>query len=152
MTEYDARAWLAEYPDNRKELRDVDAPSRTVVDAFDEIVTQYPERAIVHYFDGTVTVADLDRLSDEFAAALIERGFNAGDRAVLYMQNVPQYVIAELAVWKAGGVVVSANPMYRDRELAQIIADSSATALITLESLHRDVAADVTADPRSPSS
>lgn len=150
MTEYDARAWLAEYPDNRKELRDVDAPSRTVVDAFDEIVTQYPERAIVHYFDGTVTVADLDRLSDEFAAALIERGFNAGDRAVLYMQNVPQYVIAELAVWKAGGVVVSANPMYRDRELAQIIADSSATALITLESLHRDVAADVTADLEVP--
>lgn len=146
MTVYDERVWLAQYPDDRRALHADEPHTRTVLDAFALIVARRPDHPILRYFETAMSSADLDRRSDAFAAALIERGFAAGDRAVLYMQNVPQYVIAQLAVWKAGGIVVSANPMYRERELTEIITDSGARVLVTLESLHRDVAASVVAD------
>ncbi|MBM7369006.1 class I adenylate-forming enzyme family protein [Gordonia hydrophobica] len=145
MTAYDDRVWLTQYPPDRQTLRPTDTAVRTVLDAFADVVAARADQPAIHYFDTTLTAADLDRLSDAFAVALVDRGFAVGDRAVLYLQNVPQYVIAQLGIWKAGGIVVSANPMYRDRELAEIVADSGATVLVTLESLHRDVAASVAA-------
>ena len=145
MTVYDERVWLTQYPEGRRALHTADSSVSTVLDAFSAIVAECPDRAIVHYFDATISAGELDRLSDAFAVSLVGRGFAPRDRAVLYLQNVPQYVIAQLAVWKAGGVVVSANPMYRGRELTEIVTDSGAAALITLDSLYRDVAADVVA-------
>ena len=54
-----------------------------------------------------------------------------------------------LAAWKAGGIVVSINPMNKGRELTYLLEDSGAKVLITLESLYRDVAARSCRAPRS---
>jgi long-chain acyl-CoA synthetase len=54
----------------------------------------------------------------------------------VYLQNVPQWPVVMLGVWKAGGVVVPVNPMLRERELQVILADSGATVLVALESLY----------------
>ncbi len=48
-----------------------------------------------------------------------------------------------LATWKVGGIVVPVNPMLKERELAFVLRDSQAAALVSLESLHDDVAASV---------
>jgi len=52
-------------------------------------------------------------------------------------------VIAQLGTWKAGGIAVSINPMNKQRELADLLADSGATVLVCLQSLWHDVAAAV---------
>ena len=54
----------------------------------------------------------------------------------LYLQNVPQYVIALLAVWKLGGIVVAVNPMLTPGEVAKLLADSTPEVLLTLDELH----------------
>ena len=61
----------------------------------------------------------------------------------MYLQNVPQFVLAVLATWKAGGIVVPINPMNKERELTYAIEDSGATVLVTLESLYTDVVSKV---------
>ena len=66
-----------------------------------------------------------------------------GDRVALYLQNVPQFVVALLAIWKLGAVAVPINPMLREREVAYLLADSEATALICLQELWHAVAAKV---------
>ena len=58
-------------------------------------------------------------MSDALAVALQQRGVEAGDRIAMYLQNIPQVLIAVLAVWKCGAVVVPCNPMLRERELVQ---------------------------------
>ena len=63
----------------------------------------------------------------------------------LYLQNVPQFVIGLVATWKAGGIAVPVNPMYRARELDAVLRDSGARVLVCLQSLYRDVAAGVVA-------
>lgn len=107
-----------------------------VLDMFAATVARDPDRDLIRYGEARLTARRVDELSDAFAVGLAGLGLRPGDRAVLYMQNVPQFVIAQLGIWKAGAIAVSANPMYKDRELAEILRDSGATVLIALESLY----------------
>ena len=58
-----------------------------------------------------------------------------GDRVALQLQNMPQFLIALEAAWKAGAAVVPVNPMYTPRERGLLLADSGARVLIALEEL-----------------
>ncbi len=90
-----------------------------------------------------LSVAEVDRASDALSVALVAAGCQRGDRVAIDLQNVPQFVISLLAAWKAGCIVVSINPMNKERELTYLLEDSGAVVLITLQSLYRDVAANV---------
>lgn len=144
MSVYDNKVWLSQYPAGSEGNHEPAFDSALAM--FAATVARTPDQDIIRYFDGRITARRLDELSDAFAAALADGGFVAGDRAVVYLQNIPQFVIAQLGIWKAGGIAVSANPMYKARELAEILNDSGATVLVALESLYRDVAADVVSE------
>jgi long-chain acyl-CoA synthetase len=110
--------------------------NKTALDLFVEAVAADRDAPMIRYFDAILAADQVDRESDALAAALLDHGLEPGDRVVLYLQNVPQYVIALVAIWKAGAVAVSANPMLKSRELGRILDDSGAAALITLDSLY----------------
>jgi long-chain acyl-CoA synthetase len=110
----------------------------TVLDMFRRTVTEAPDSPLLVYFDGVLTAGDVDRISDALAAALTDGGFTRGDRLALYVQNVPQYVIALLAAWKLGGIAVAINPMLTPREIEKLIADSTPTAFLALSELYSE--------------
>ena len=62
-------------------------------------------------------------MSDALAVALQQRGVEPGDRVAMYLQNIPQVLIAVLAAWKCGAVIVPCNPMLRERELGKILSE-----------------------------
>ena len=104
------------------------------------------ERPMLVYSDTVLTYGDVDRQSDSFAVALSDNGFGRGDRLALYLQNVPQYVVALLAVWKLGGIAVAVNPMLTPREVAKLLADCTPKVLLTLDELHSDALDEMLAD------
>ncbi|TFV57027.1 long-chain fatty acid--CoA ligase [Geodermatophilus sp. DF01-2] len=106
-------------------------------------VASRPDDPAIRYFDGVLTWRELDEQSTAMAAGLRAHGFAPGDRLAVYLQNVPQFVVAMLATWKAGGIMVSVNPMSRARELRHQLTDSGARVLLCLESLYGSVARDV---------
>ena len=144
MSVYDEKPWLSLY--------DQDQPAEIALEFTDALsmfrasVSRNPDGDIVRYFGGRITARELDELSDAFAVALAGLGVQAGDRVALYLQNVPQFVIAMLAAWKAGGIAVPVNPMNRARELDTVLRDSGARVLVCLEGLYRDVARAVVQD------
>src|SRR5436305_14396885 len=95
-----------------------------------ESVRRNPNGDLIRYFGGRITARELDELSDAFAVALAGLGVRAGDRVALYVQNVPQFVVAMLAAWKAGGIAVPVNPMNRARELDAVLRDSGARVVV----------------------
>jgi long-chain acyl-CoA synthetase len=144
MTTYDDRPWLALYtsdqsPDVAVEFDDALAMTRATMAA-------RPDDPAIKYFDGTLSWRELDEQSTALAAGLIARGFERGDRLAVYLQNVPQFVVAMVATWKAGGIMVSINPMNRERELDYQLKDSGAKVLLCLESLYDSVARKVVPD------
>jgi len=141
MGTYDEKPWLPLYADGQP--HDIELEFADALAMFRAAVGRNPDGDIIRYFDGRITLRELDELSDAFAVGLLDSGFSAGDRVALYMQNVPQFVIAMVGTWKAGGIAVSVNPMNRARELDLLLRDSGARVLVCLQGLYRDVAAAV---------
>jgi long-chain acyl-CoA synthetase len=144
MSVYDEKPWLSLYDEDQP--ADVALEFTDALSMFRASVSRNPDGDIIRYFGGRITARELDELSDGFAVALAGLGVRAGDRVALYLQNVPQFVIAMLAAWKAGGVAVPVNPMNRARELDAVLRDSGARVLVCLEGLYRDVARAVIGD------
>ncbi len=138
---YTDRPWLARY---RKDYpADIETEYPSALAMFEASLRRAPDTEIVRYFDGTMTLRELDELSDAFAVALVDRGFARGERLATYLQNIPQVLIAVVGTWKAGGIVVSMNPMSRQRELTTLLGDCEAVAIVAQEDLWEQVAKDV---------
>jgi long-chain acyl-CoA synthetase len=118
----------------------IEPASTTALEMFRATAERCRGRALVHYFDRTLSVDEVETLSNSLAVALQQRGTEPGDRIAVYLQNVPQVVIAVLAAWKCGAVVVPCNPMWRERELTKILSDSDARVLICQDDLYHEVA------------
>jgi malonyl-CoA/methylmalonyl-CoA synthetase len=84
--------------------------------------------------DGTLrelTFGEIRDRGDRFADALRRRGVGVGDRVALYMANRVEFVDVFLACVRAGFVLVPINVLYREREIAHIVADSEPRLVVT---------------------
>jgi long-chain acyl-CoA synthetase len=140
---YDERPWLARYAEGQPADIEPDHPSALAM--FAATARQAPDAVAIHYRDSALTFGGLDERSGAFAAALAQRGVARGDRVALYLQNVPEFIVAVLAAWKLGAIAVSVNPMLKEREVRTLIDDCEPVALVTLESLWEEVARDAVA-------
>ena len=82
-----------------------------VIDVFLNQVEKYPDREIIieHEIDGSresLTYRELDTKASKLAQYLLHRGVNQGDRVALFGPNTLEWVIGELAIIMAGGIVV----------------------------------------------
>lgn len=128
---YDKRPWLKHYP---KDIPpDLPLPKGTALEDFRTSAAQHPETPAVLYFDHPIPYGEVDRLSDAFAAGLRDLGVKKGDRVLIDLQNVPQFLIAVYGSWKCGAVAVPINPMYKDKEVSYFCRDSGARVFVTLE-------------------
>lgn len=143
MTAYADRPWLGRYGNGMPADLTIEFPS--LLAAFRSTLERGPGRTAIRYFDGEMTFSELSQRSDALAVALLENGFNPGDRLAIFVQNNPAFVVALLAAWKAGGSAVAVNPMNRKSELSYILSDSGASFLVCLDELHQAVAAEVVA-------
>jgi long-chain acyl-CoA synthetase len=112
----------------------------TALDMFRSAVGRRPDLPLLRYFGRDLTATDVDRVTDALAAGLMADGFQQGDRLAVYLQNVPQFLLAMVATWKAGGIMVSINPMNKARELEYLLRDSGAGVLVCLDSLYAETA------------
>lgn len=140
---YAARPWLGVLNDTQKAPV---TPAATVAHVFADAVRRAPDRTALAYFDGRLTYAEVDALSDAVAGHLAARGLERGDRVAIMLQNSPQFVLALLGAFKAGAVVVPVNPMYKSGEVGHVLHDAEVTGLVCTdrawESYLRDTAAD----------
>ncbi|WP_228046804.1 AMP-binding protein [Saccharopolyspora montiporae] len=138
---YDERPWLALYEEQIPTW--LEPRFGNMLQLFADTCGQHPDRVAVTYFDAQLTYRELDELSDGVAAHLAERGLAGGDRLAVYLQNIPQFVIALLAGWKCGAIVVPLNPMYRSHELTRILGDAQPVAAVSSEQGWHDVLAEL---------
>lgn len=143
MSFYATRPWLNTVASDPRWVRPI--PETTMLEIFDNAVRDYPQRAAILYYGRRFTWTELDELTNAFAAYLVSQGFSPGDRLGLYLQNSPHFCIALYGTWKAGGVVVPLNPMYRD-ELKHLISDAEISALAVSAEAYIDRVASYTSD------
>jgi len=130
---YEKRPWLKNYPDQVP--HDLDLTNETALGDFKKSAALNPYAPAIHYFDHEISFNQVDRFSDQLAAAFEDLGLQKGDRIILDLQNVPQFPIAAYAAWKLGAIVVPVNPMYKEKELAYFCRDSGARLFLTLDEI-----------------
>ncbi|WP_072807263.1 (2,3-dihydroxybenzoyl)adenylate synthase [Rhodococcoides yunnanense] len=90
-------------------------------------------------FSDSIAVVDGDtRLSyrevsdraDRFAAGLAERGLRPGDRVVVQLPNIAEYVVVIFGIFRLGAVPVFALPAHRRTEMNQFVDAADACAYV----------------------
>jgi 2-aminobenzoate-CoA ligase len=85
---------------------------------------------IGHERDARLTFGELDRASRSLAAVLKRHDLEPGERIAFRCGNRPEAVIAAVAIWRAGGIVVPTPPHARAAELRFLLADTGAALLV----------------------
>ena len=120
---------------NGAELEGMEA-YRSLMDVFHEAVGRFADKPAFSCMGQTLTFADLDRLSANFAAWLQhETELKPGDRIAIQLPNVLQFPVAVFGALRAGLVVVNTNPLYTEREMAHQFKDSGARAVLILANM-----------------
>jgi long-chain acyl-CoA synthetase len=126
------RPWLASYSPGVPADIDVEQyPS--LVHLLEESFQKYASRTAYSFMGKDISYAQVDSLSQAFAAYLQGLGLVKGDRVAIMMPNVPQYPVAVAGILRAGFVVVNVNPLYTARELEHQLKDSGAKAIVIIE-------------------
>ncbi len=95
-----------------------------------------PDRTAVVGADGrTWTFGQLTRDAAGLARALQDHGVRPGDRLAILLYNRPEFLIAVFACLATGIIPAPLNYRIRSADLAQLLADSQASALVAPDSL-----------------
>lgn len=105
----------------------------SLVDIFEQSVSTYASNTAFINMGHSITFAELDKLSAQFAAYLQDAGLKQGDPVAIMMPNIIQYPVAMFGILRAGMSVVNVNPLYTARELKHQLNDSDAKAIVIIE-------------------
>ncbi len=96
-----------------------------------ESAKAYPEKPVALFDGGRMTYAELDLLSDRFAAGLRRAGVIRGDPVAVQLPNLPHFLVAYFGILKNGSVVVPLNVLLKAPEVEYHLADCGARILVT---------------------
>jgi 2-aminobenzoate-CoA ligase len=96
-------------------------------------------RPAIHVGPRAISYGELAGRVNRLAHGLRAAGLEAGDRVLLRLPNVPEFIEAWLACQKAGLVTVGTMPMLRARELAHIAADAGTRVAIVWGPLREEL-------------
>ncbi len=126
------RIWLKSYPGGMP--ADVTwNEHKSVGELFEKSCKKFAERPAFHCMGKSLSFAEVDRMSRDFAAWVQSKGLAKGGRVAIMMPNCLQYPVALFGTLRAGYTVVNVNPLYTARELEHQLKDSGAEVIVILE-------------------
>jgi len=124
------KIWHKSYAPGVKKTLDYE--KLTIPQALTRSARNFPDHTALNYMGKKITYKELDGLVNRFARALSDLAIKPGDKVAVCLPNIPQVIIANLAVLRIGAVAVQNNPLYTERELAYQLNDSGSKIVITL--------------------
>ena len=127
------KIWLRNYPEGIP--AEIDAEQfRSIPDLLDKLFARFADKPAYHNLGRTLSYAELERLSRDFAAFLQGLpGMTRGERVAVMSPNLLQYPVVLFGILRAGMTVVNVNPLYTSRELEHQLKDSGARAIVIVE-------------------
>lgn len=114
---------------------------RTIPEVFASACKEFSDSPVFTCMDHSISFADLDVMSANFAAYLQQHTtLKPGDRVAVQLPNILQYPIAIYGIMRAGMIVVNTNPLYTAHEIKHQLNDSGAKALVVLANIAANAA------------
>ncbi len=141
------RPWLKFY-DTRTPYR-IKPPAVALPRLLEVTARRFAKVPAVDYFGGRMDWRTVDRLSNRFAHGLLALRIKPGERVMLALPNIPDWIIAYYGILKMGGIAVLSNAGTDKETLFGRIADTKAVMLIIATDRYRDLRADLQTDART---
>jgi long-chain acyl-CoA synthetase len=124
------RHWLSTY--GARIPAEIDPHAhRSVLEMLENAMLRFADKPAFRCFGQTLTYADTDRLSRQFAAYLQGAlGVKKGDRIAVMLPNIPAFPLALLGVVRTGAIQVNVNPLYTPRELEHQLNDAGVEIIV----------------------
>src|SRR6266852_606776 len=124
------RHWHAAYGKHIPVEIDPDAHV-SILPMLEGAMQRYADRPAFRCFGQTLSYADTDRLSRDFAAFLQGKlGVRKGERIAVMLPNIPAFPLAMLGIVRAGAAQVNVNPLYTPRELEHQLNDAGVEIIV----------------------
>lgn len=103
----------------------------------DLVRDQEPGRTAVVHGARRLSYGELDALIDRVADGFHTLGLRAGDRVVVQLPNVPEFIAVSVALFRIGALPVFALPAHRRNEVEFLCRHTGACAYVTVDQLQR---------------
>ncbi|MBQ1454054.1 MAG: amino acid adenylation domain-containing protein, partial [Ruminococcus sp.] len=98
---------------------------------FEASAKEAPDKTALIACDASYTYAELDKICNRAANALIEKGVEKGDRVAFLLPRTSRQMIALYAILKTGAAYIPCDPEYPDDRIKYILENSEARYIIT---------------------
>ena len=105
----------------------------SIYEQFEKVCRDFPDKPAIIYLGKAYTFSQLKEATENLAANLHRLGLKKGDKAILYLSNCPQWVIAWFALIRIGAVAVPISPIYTPIDLKYMANDSGAETVFCLD-------------------
>ncbi len=104
--------------------------NKTLFDAIEEVSEKYPDKTALIYLGERYTYSELRDRVRSFAHSLSNLGVGLNDKAMIYIPNCPQFLIAFFGIQEIGAVPVPVSPIYTPFEIEYMVKDSGAETIL----------------------
>ena len=132
-TESLQRRWQNSWPTGVP--RTIEYPEISLGQMLRSAAERHPKKTALCYFDQKISYQLLEELVERFGRALEERSIGREDKVAIFLPNIPEFVIAYFGALRVGATVVAISPLYKERELTHILADSQAKVIVAWDRL-----------------
>jgi len=105
----------------------------SIYEQFEKVSRDFAEKPALIYLGMKYSFSQLREGTESLAANLHRMGVSKGDKAVLYLPNCPQWVVAWLALQRIGAVAVPISPIYTPADLEYMANDSGSETIFCLD-------------------
>jgi acetyl-CoA synthetase len=85
------------------------------------------------------TFGQLADATNRFAGAIASLGIAPGDRILLRVPNIPEFLIASLGANKRGALYIPTSTLFKEKEIAYRVRDAGARLVVTTPQLYPEV-------------
>ena len=96
---------------------------------------KYPMSEAVVCQGRRVTYRDLDEQVTRLSHALLEQGVRQGDKVIIFMPNVVEFVVSYFAIQRIGAIVVPVNAKFTLQEVDYVAQHADAKAILVHEAI-----------------
>lgn len=131
------RVWHRQY--DRAVPSQLEPWDLSLPDFLTQAAERFPDATATVFLNSSLTYRELKHQVDRFATALFALDVVADSRVAIHLPNIPQTVIAAMAVFSLGAQTVMTNPLYVPREIIHQWNDAGCTVAVTADYLYRRV-------------
>jgi long-chain acyl-CoA synthetase len=107
--------------------------AETTYQAFEEVVKRSPNKTALIYLGEEYTFSDFHEMVLRLAASLYELGVKKEEKVILYLYNLPQTIIAWLALQRLEAIPVMVAPVYTTYDIRYMANDVGAGIIICMD-------------------